>query len=114
MRYGYGLPVAATATATGVLRTKAIAAIDGPIAPGPERHHGVDAALGADCRMHLAGSATESAAAAATAPLLTLAGRTALGTTTGLVGESLRSEELLLSSGEGKFIPTFYTRKGFV
>ncbi len=44
---------AATATATATLPTEAIAAVDGPVAAGPERNGGLIAAFGADNRVHL-------------------------------------------------------------
>ena len=45
-----------TTTTTAALPTEAIAAVDGPVAAGPERYGSLIAAFGANHRVHLAGT----------------------------------------------------------
>ena len=51
-----GLVATATTTTTAALPTEAIAAVDGPVAAGPERYGSLIAAFGANHRVHLAGT----------------------------------------------------------
>ena len=51
-----GLVATATTTTAAALPTEAIAAVDGPVAAGPERYGSLIAAFGANHRVHLAGT----------------------------------------------------------
>ena len=55
---------APAARAASPLLAEAVTAINGPVAPGPERDFGILAALGADSREHFPAPAAEPAAAA--------------------------------------------------
>lgn len=93
---------AAIATTAGAgLRLEAVAAVDGTIAPGLERHLRVLAARSASNREELAVSARRTTATATT----TTVGATcapAVRATAGLIGEPLGTVEFLFPSGERK------------
>ena len=61
-----GLKAAAATTAAAALPTEAIAAVDGPVAAGPERNGGLIAAFGANHGVHLAGTTVGTKTAAGT------------------------------------------------
>ena len=84
---------------------EAIATVDRSVTTGYKGDRSVNTALCAHDWMHLSGSGTS--------PLI-LSSLTILGTPLGFVGESPRSEELLLASREGKIVPAFLAGKGFV
>ncbi len=84
---------------------EAIATVDWSVTTGYKGDCSVDPALRAHDWMHLSGSGTSP---------LTLSSLPILGTPPGFVGESPRSEELLLASREGKIVPAFLAGKGFV
>ena len=86
---------------------EAIAAIHWAVAARAEGHHGVNAALGADCRVHLTLSA-------AIPTLLAPPGAPALGAALGFVGVSPGSEELLLPHREYERCPTFHASETLV
>ncbi len=81
---------------------EAIATVDRSVTTGYKGDRSVNPALCTHDWMHL-GTA-----------LLALASLTILGTPPGFVGESPRSEELLLANVEGKWVPAFHAGKGFV
>ncbi len=84
---------------------EAVATVDWSVTTGYEGNRSVNPALRAHDWMHLSGSGTSP---------LTFSSLTILGTPPGFVGESPRSEELLLANGEGKIVPAFHAGKGFV
>ncbi len=84
---------------------EAIATVDRSVTTGYKGDRSVNTALCAHDWMHLSGSGTS--------PLI-LSSLTILGTPPGFVGESPRSEELLLANSEGKIVPAFHAGKGFV
>ena len=90
--------------------TEAVAAVNGFVAPGQEWHLSVYATLGANRWMHLPRSTAVPAAAAALVPAGASAGRAA----TGLIGEPLRSKELLLACCEDKNSAAVSTSQVFV
>ncbi len=58
--------IATAAAAAATLTTEAIAAVDGPVAAGPERNGGLIAAFGANHGVHLAGTTVGTKTAAGT------------------------------------------------
>ena len=88
---------------TGLDLGKAVAAVDGPIGLGLERHTSLAAAGSADSREVLTG---------ATGRVLT--GVTARLAALGLVLEAALSVELLLTGSENKFVAAFLAYQGLV
>ena len=84
------------------ISAKAVAAIDRAVTPGPERHRGFRATLGALYLEHF------SRAGGKTSPLLRSPRRSASLTALGVIYEAPRIKELLLPSGEDKLPPTIY------
>ncbi len=84
---------------------EAITTVDRLVTTGYKGDRSVNPALCAYDWMHLSGSGTS---------LLAPTSLTIQGTPLGFVGESPRSEELLLANGEGKWAPAFHAGKGFV
>ena len=80
-----------------------IATVHWSVVTGYKGDRSVNPALRAHDWMHLSGTS-----------LLAPTSLTILGTPPGFVGESPRSEELLLADGEGKIVPAFHAGKGFV
>ena len=89
---------------------EAVAAIDGAVAAGAEGHHSVNAALGADDGVHLAGGAVVAAAAALLGAPAGAAGLAPLG----VVDETAGVEKLLLAHGENKFPAAVHTYQSSV
>ena len=87
--------------------TEAVATVHRLVASRSEGHHRVLATLSANCWVHFAGPSSEASFLALTRP-------TTLGAALGLIGVTFRGEELLLSSGKGKFIPAIYAGKGLI
>ena len=97
-------------------RLETIAAINRLLTAGLERNHGVCAAAGADCRIHLPfGTAVESATAAVAIHTgLLFAGGAAGRATSRFVGETLGCKKLLFTRSKSEFLVAFLTNFDFV
>ena len=84
----------------GLCLPEAVAAVNGPVAPGPEWHHGVVATLGAYYGIHLSGLVGIHAAA-----LFGPADRPATPATLGFVGKASGIEKFLFSSRKDELPP---------
>ena len=88
------------------LSAETIAAVDGAVAGGLERHTAGLATLGAHGVKHFAGAAAITGAAL----LGVAAGLAALG----LIGKALLGEKLLLAGSEGELVPAILADDGLV
>ncbi len=86
---------------------EAIATVDRFVTPGYKGDRSVNPAPGAHDWMHLSGSVSGT-------PTLALSSLSILGTPLGLVDKAPGSEEFLLASGKGKWVPAIHAGKGFV
>src|SRR5262245_42080957 len=108
---GRGAPVAAPGS-RALLGIEAIAAVDGTIVGGLERHHGLRAAVGAhgvEHRTVRAAAAVPALGRPAATGSLSLAVLAALLATRGRVGQTVVAVELLLTDGECEFFPAVHT-----
>ena len=85
---------------------EAVAAVDGPVTAGPERHHGVRATIGTNDRVHFPRGVLVRAASLLRAP-----DGSATPAALGLVGEAAGVEKLLLAHGEDELAPALRTNK---